>query len=68
MVSNHGKDATEMERRHSDGGGLLAAGGTSRGNLFSGDSMRCSATMSVIRDRERSGAASTSPTSRTPTD
>ena len=56
MVSNHGKDATEMERRHSDGGGLLAAGGTSRGNLFSGDSMRCSATMSVIRDRERSGA------------
>ena len=57
MVSNHGKDATEMERRHSDGGGLLAAGGTSRGNLFSGDSMRCSATMSVIRDRERSGAS-----------
>ncbi len=56
MVSNHGKDATEMERRHSDGGGLLAAGGTSRGNLFSGDAPRCSATMSVIRDRERSGA------------
>ena len=57
MVSNHGKDATEMERRHSDGGGLLAAGGTSRGNLFSGDSMRCSATMSVIRERDRSGAS-----------
>jgi len=56
MVSNHGKDATEMERRHSDGGGLLAADGASRGNMFSGDAPRCSATMSVIRDRERSGA------------
>ena len=30
-------------------------GGASRGNLFSGDAPRCSATMSVIRDRERSG-------------
>jgi hypothetical protein len=56
MVSNHGKDAIEMERRHSDGGGLLAEGGTSRGNMFSGDAPRCSATMSVIRDRERSKA------------
>ena len=42
--------------RHSDGGGLLAAGGASRGNLFSGDAPRCSATMSVLRDRERSSA------------
>jgi uncharacterized membrane protein YvlD (DUF360 family) len=56
MVSNHGKDAAELERRHSDGGGLLAADGTSRGNMFSGDSQRCSATMSVIRDRRRSSA------------
>jgi uncharacterized membrane protein YvlD (DUF360 family) len=56
MVSNHGKDATELERRHSDGGGLLAAAGASRGNMFSGDAPRCSATMSVIRDRRRSGA------------
>jgi uncharacterized membrane protein YvlD (DUF360 family) len=56
MVSNHGKDATELERRHSDGGGLLAAGGASRGNMFSGDAPRCSATMSVLRDRRRSGA------------
>jgi uncharacterized membrane protein YvlD (DUF360 family) len=54
MVSNHGRDATELERRHSDGGGLLAAGGASRGNMFSGDAPRCSATMSVIRDRRRS--------------
>ncbi len=56
MVSNHGKDAAELERRHSDGGGLLAAGGASRGNMFSGDAPRCSATMSVIRDRRRSRA------------
>jgi uncharacterized membrane protein YvlD (DUF360 family) len=56
MVSNHGKDAAEIERRHSDGGGLLAAGGTSRGNLVSGDAPRCSATMSVVRDRERSSS------------
>ena len=56
MVSNHGKDAAELERRHSDGGGLLAVGGTSRGNLFSGDAPRCSATMSVVRDRKRSSS------------
>jgi uncharacterized membrane protein YvlD (DUF360 family) len=56
MVSNHGKDAVEIERRHSDGGGLLAIDGASRGNMFSGDAPRCSATMAVLRDRERSGA------------
>jgi hypothetical protein len=56
MVSNHGKDAVELERRHSDGGGLLAAGGASRGNMFSGDAPHCSATMSVLRDRQRSSA------------
>ncbi len=56
MVSNHGKDAVEIERRRSDGGGLLAVGGASRGNMFSGDAPRCSATMSVLRDRERSGS------------
>jgi uncharacterized membrane protein YvlD (DUF360 family) len=56
MVSNHSKDAVELERRHSDGGGLLAAGGASRGNMFSGDAPHCSATMSVLRDRQRSSA------------
>jgi uncharacterized membrane protein YvlD (DUF360 family) len=56
MVSNHGKDAVEIERRHSDGGGLLAIGGASRGNMFSGDAPHCSATMSVLRDRKRSSA------------
>ena len=56
IVSNHGKDAVEIESRRSDGGGLLAAGGASRGNMFSGDAPRCSATMSVLRDRRRSSA------------
>ncbi len=54
LVSNHPPDAAEIERRHSNGDGLLAAGGTSRGNMFSGDAPRCSATMSMIRDRKRS--------------
>ncbi|MFN8160713.1 MAG: phage holin family protein [Solirubrobacterales bacterium] len=55
MVSNRAKDAREIERRRSDGGGLLAAGGTSRGNMFSGDAPRCSATMAAIGDRSRGG-------------
>ncbi len=56
MVSNHPVDAAEIERRRSTGEGLLATGGTSRGNMFSGDAPRCTATMSVIRDRSRSKA------------
>lgn len=54
LVSNHPADAAEIERRRSTGDGLLADGGTSRGNMFSGDAPRCTATMSVIRDRSRS--------------
>jgi hypothetical protein len=54
VVSNHPRDAAEIERRRSDGGGLLAPNGASRGNLVSGDAPRCMATMSVVRDRERS--------------
>jgi uncharacterized membrane protein YvlD (DUF360 family) len=54
MVSNHPADAAEIERRRSTGDGLLAEEGTSRGNMFSGDAPRCTATMSVIRDRTRS--------------
>jgi uncharacterized membrane protein YvlD (DUF360 family) len=56
MVSNHGKDAVELEARRSDGGGLLAVHGASRGNMFSGDAPRCSATMSALKDRRRSRA------------
>ena len=57
LVSNHPADAAEIERRHAAHDGLLAGGGTSRGNMFSGGAPRCTATMSVIRDRSRSRAA-----------
>jgi uncharacterized membrane protein YvlD (DUF360 family) len=56
IVSNHPADAAEIERRRSTGAGLLAGEGTSRGNMFSGDAPRCTATMSAIRDRKRSKA------------
>jgi uncharacterized membrane protein YvlD (DUF360 family) len=57
LVSNHPADAAEIEQRRSTGKGLLAHGGTSRGNMFSGDAPRCTATMSMIRDRTRSRAS-----------
>src|SRR5437879_11599324 len=37
LVANHAKDAAEIERRLSDGRGLLAEDGASIGNLLSGD-------------------------------
>jgi uncharacterized membrane protein YvlD (DUF360 family) len=48
MVSNHPKNAREIERRHSDGHGLMAHHGSSYGNLFSGDAERAVLTMSVV--------------------
>ena len=57
LVSNHPADAAEIERRHCNGDGLLSPKGTSRGNMFSGEAPRCTATMSVIRDRARSRAS-----------
>ncbi len=56
MVSNRMMDAVEIERRRSDGGGLLAGDGASRGNMFSGDAPRCSVTMSTIRAPGRTGS------------
>jgi uncharacterized membrane protein YvlD (DUF360 family) len=47
MVSNHPRDAAEIERRVSDGAGLLARDGASRGNLCSGDAPRSLFTMST---------------------
>ena len=41
-------DAVEVERRHSDGRGLLAGGGAGRGNLFTGDAPHVSLTMSSL--------------------
>jgi uncharacterized membrane protein YvlD (DUF360 family) len=47
VVSNHPSSAAEIERRHSDGNGLLAHHGSSYGNLFTGDAERAVLTMSV---------------------
>jgi uncharacterized membrane protein YvlD (DUF360 family) len=46
VVSNHPSSAALIERRHSDGEGLLAHQGSSYGNLFSGDAERAVLTMS----------------------
>ncbi|MFJ7218703.1 phage holin family protein [Amycolatopsis sp. NPDC098790] len=48
MACAHPTDAAEIERRHSDGRGLLSGDGASRGNLFSGDADHVSLTMSSI--------------------
>ncbi|TFV88402.1 phage holin family protein [Blastococcus sp. CT_GayMR20] len=45
---SHPTDAVEVERRHSDGRGLLAGGGAGRGNLFTGDARHVSLTMSSL--------------------
>jgi len=48
MACAHPADAAEIERRHSDGRGLLAVDGASRGNLFTGDAAHYSLTMSTV--------------------
>jgi uncharacterized membrane protein YvlD (DUF360 family) len=45
---SHPADAAEVERRHSDGRGLLSGGGAGRGNLFTGDAAHVSLTMSSL--------------------
>ena len=52
VVSNHPKSAQEIERRHSDGNGLLALNGSSYANLFTGDAERAVLTMSVAGRRK----------------
>lgn len=50
-------DAADIERRHSNGRGLLSGGGAGHGNLFSGDATFVSFTMSApIRRKGRLGA------------
>lgn len=49
VVSNHPPDATLIESRLSDGRGLLADGGVSISNLFSGDAPTSLLTMSGLR-------------------
>lgn len=48
MACAHPEDAAEIERRHSDGRGLLAVDGAGRGNLFTGDAPHISLTMSAV--------------------
>src|SRR5918997_2843973 len=55
IVTNHPKDAAELERRHSDGRGLLFADGASRANILSGDAPHSLLTMSTVMRRDRPG-------------
>ena len=53
IVTNHPRDAAELERRHSDGQGLLHADGASRANILSGDAAHSMLTMSTALTRRR---------------
>jgi uncharacterized membrane protein YvlD (DUF360 family) len=53
ITTNHPRDAAELERRHSDGSGLLHAGGASRANILSGDAEHTMLTMSTVLHRRR---------------
>jgi uncharacterized membrane protein YvlD (DUF360 family) len=55
IVTNHPKDAMEIERRHSDGRGLLFSNGASRANIVSGDAVHSLLTMSTAMKRDRPG-------------
>jgi uncharacterized membrane protein YvlD (DUF360 family) len=51
LVANHPKDAAVIEQRLSDGRGLLADGGVSISNIFSGDAPTSLLTMSGVANR-----------------
>ena len=55
IVTNHPRDAAELERRHSNGRGLLHEDGASRANILSGDAVHTLLTMSTVLDRARPG-------------
>jgi uncharacterized membrane protein YvlD (DUF360 family) len=56
MVSNKPADAAEIESRISDGNGLLANGGASIDNMFSGDATIPRLTMSMLNsEKDRAG-------------
>ncbi len=55
IVTNHPRDAAEIERRHSNGRGLLHSDGASRANILSGDAPHTLLTMSTVLDRSRPG-------------
>ncbi|MBK8295058.1 MAG: phage holin family protein [Solirubrobacterales bacterium] len=51
IVTNHPRDAAEIERRQSDGNGLLSNDGASRANILSGDATSSMLTMSTVLER-----------------
>jgi uncharacterized membrane protein YvlD (DUF360 family) len=55
IVTNHPKDAMELERRHSNGRGLLFENGASRANILSGDAPHSLLTMSTVLAGNRPG-------------
>jgi uncharacterized membrane protein YvlD (DUF360 family) len=50
VVTNHPRDSALLESRMSDGRGLLADGGVSLSNIFSGDAPTSMLTMSTVRE------------------
>jgi uncharacterized membrane protein YvlD (DUF360 family) len=48
MACSSPEDAAEIERRHSDGCGLLAVDGAARASLFTGDAAHTSLTLSAL--------------------
>lgn len=63
VVANHPPDAAEIERRLSNGRGLLADNGVSISNLFSGDAATSVLVMSQLRTSARTKGAASSYTS-----
>jgi uncharacterized membrane protein YvlD (DUF360 family) len=53
LVANHPEDATVIEKRISNGEGLLSPGGASISNIFTGDGDRAFLVMSTIKVKER---------------
>lgn len=53
VASSNPKLLPAIEKERSDGKGLLAQDGASRGNMFSGDAQYVLATASTLRDRSR---------------
>ncbi len=55
VVSSRMSDISEIEKRQTDGNGLLADGGLSLSNMFSGEAPETVFTMSTVRDPRASG-------------
>ena len=53
ISSSNPDEVANMEKRHSDGNGLLVNNGSSRGNLLSGDAPYVSVTASTMKDLSR---------------